>query len=77
MKKFKSSILITSYFFKHYSCSEYIIKLCKQIQDIQNDPEIYNDKTTAMNVRDYVMMTLTFTNCLRASNIININLHEK
>lgn len=69
--------MITNYFFKHYGCSEHIIKLCKQIQDIQNDPEADIDKTTTMNVRDYVMMILTFINCRRASNIININLHEK
>ena len=77
MKKFKSSILITSDSFKDFGCSEYLIILCKQIQDIQNDPKTDIDKTTAMDVSDYVMMILTFTNCLRSSNIVNINLHEK
>ena len=36
----------------------------------------FADQTTGIDIRDYLIMTLFFTNCLLVSNLINITLHD-
>ena len=75
-KNSKSSILISSDYFKQYCCSDHIIKIFKVFEEIKNDPEVAVEETIAIDVRNYLMMTLCFTNCLGASNLINVTLYN-
>ena len=34
------------------------------------------NKQQAINIRDYLMVSLTYFNCLRASNLMNISLDD-
>ena len=76
MKKFKSSIFISSNMMKEYGCSEHILKICKVIKEIQNDPKVFVDETTARDIRNYLMLLMCYTNCLRASNVVSITVHD-
>ena len=48
----------------------------KFIEELENDPDIYVLLTKATDVRDYLMMNLCTTNCLRSSNLANITLYN-
>ena len=77
MKKFKSSIFISSNLFKeHIICSEHIMNICKVIKEIQNDPKVFVDETTARDIRNYLMLLMCYTNCLRASHVVSITVHD-
>ena len=65
LKEFKSSKLINSQHFKDYGCSEHVMELCKFIKELENDREIFVPLTKAIDIRDYLMMILCFTNCFR------------
>ena len=56
MKKFKSGIFISSNLFEEYGCSEHIINICKVTKEIQNDPKVFVDETTARDIRNYLML---------------------
>ena len=76
MKKFKSSIFISSNMLKEYGCSEHILNICKVIKEIQNDPKVFVDEGTARDIRNYLMLLICYTNCLRASNVVSITVHD-
>ena len=76
MKKFKSSILIFSKYVKEYGCSEHITNICIVIQKIQNDLKVFIDLATARDIRNYLMMKMCYTKCLRAINVVNITAHD-
>ena len=76
LKEFKSSILINSQNFKDYGCSEHVIELCKFIKELENDRKVFVPLTKAIDVRDYLMMILCFTNCLRSSNLMNVMVYD-
>ena len=77
IKEFKSSIFINAEDFQKYGSSEFV----KDIIEILNKVDTEGEKATtnlqdAVNVRDHLMLTLTYINALRASNLINITLKE-
>ena len=77
MKKFKSSIFISSNLFKeHIICSEHIMNICKVIKEIPNDPKVFVDETTARDIRNYLMLLMCYKNRLRASNVVSITVHD-
>ena len=43
---------------------------------IENDPTIFVSVAKAIDIRDYLMLNLCVTNCLRSSNLINITLDD-
>ena len=77
IKEFKSSTLINAKDFQKYGSSEFV----KDIIEVLNKVDTEGEKATtnlqdAVNVRDHLMLTLTYINALRASNLINITLKE-
>ena len=76
MKKFKSSIFISSNMLKEYGCSEHILNICKLIKEIQNDPKVFVHEATARDIRNYLMLLICYTNFLHASNVVSITVHD-
>ena len=77
IKEFKSNIFINIKDFQQYSSSEFVKDVIDNMNKLDNEGEEF--KTTlqhAVNVRDHLMLLLTFINALRASNLINITLRE-
>lgn len=77
IKEFKSSTFINAKDFQKYGSSEFV----KDIIEVLNKVDTEGEKATtnlqdAVNVRDHLMLTLTYINALRASNLINITLKE-
>ena len=77
IKEFKSSTFINAKDFQKYRSSEFV----KDIIEVLNKVDTEGEKATtnlqdAVNVRDHLMLTLTYINALRASNLINITLKE-
>ena len=77
IKEFKSSTFINAKDFQKYGSSEFV----KDIIEVLNKVDTEGEKATtnlqdALNVRDHLMLTLTYINALRASNLINITLKE-
>ena len=42
----------------------------------QDHPKVFVDQTTARDIRNYLMMTMCYTNCLCASNVVRITVHD-
>ena len=77
IKEFKSNIFINAVDFQEYGSSDFV----KDNVDILTklDREGEEAKTTlqdAIDIRDHLMLSLTFINALRASNLMNITLKE-
>ena len=77
IKEFKSNIFINAEDFQKYGSSEFV----KDTVDVLNKLDVEGEQVKtnlqdAVNVRDHLMLTLTYINALRASNLINITLKE-
>ena len=75
MKEIKSNISMTPEIFKNYGSSDHISELHTFLSYIEHSAK--KTKVTqqmAVHVRDYITITLTYTNALRASNLINMAL---
>ena len=78
MSKLKYQNLITTDQFKKYGNAKHV----KDINEkLKNDLDLGNDiikinKQLAIDIRDYLMVSLTYFNCLRASNLMNISLED-
>ena len=69
VKQFKLSILINFKDFKSYGDSEHVQKLTKLLGRRTR-------KKIFVNIRDYLMLTLAYINCLRCSNLMNITVKD-
>ena len=78
VSKLKYQNLITMDQFKKYGNSKHV----KDINEkLKNDLDLGNDiikinKQLAIDIRDYLMVSLMYFNCLRASNLMNISLDD-
>ena len=78
VSKLKYQNLITTDQFKKYGNSKHV----KDINEkLKNDLDLGNNiikinKQLAIDIRDYLMVSLTYFNCLRASNLMNISLDD-
>ena len=64
--------------FMKYGNSEHVKSINEKLK---NDLDLGKDtikvnKQQAINIRDYLMVSLTYFNCLRASNLMNISLAD-
>ena len=77
IKEFKSSILIHFDAFKTYGDSEHVQNLTKLLKDLENEGEKkYLSSSDIVDIREYLMLTLAYINCLRCSNLMNITLKD-
>ena len=76
IKRFKSSVLISTNEFQQYGCSDHVIHVCKQLQEVLDDPETFISFHEAIDIRNYLMLNICIVNCLRASNLINMTIHD-
>ena len=77
MKEFKSNIFMTPKIFKNYGSSDHIIELQTFLSHLeQSEGKTKVSLQMAVQVWDYIMMTLTYTNALRASNLIEMTLKD-
>ena len=77
MKEFKSNIFMTPEIFKNYGSSDHISELHTFLSHIKHSAE--KTKVTqqmAVHVRNYIIIKLSYTNALRASNLINMTLKD-
>ena len=77
MKEVKSNIFMTPEMFKDYRCSDHISKLNTFLPQIEHSAE--KTKVTqqmVVHVRHYIIITLTYTNALQASYLINMTLKD-
>ena len=77
IKKFKSNIFINTKDFQQYGSSEFVMDIIDVMNKLDNEGEEFKATLQdAVNVRDHLMLMLTFINALWASNLINITLRE-
>ena len=77
MKEFKSNIFLTPEIFKNYGSSDHISELHTFLSHIKHSAEKTKvTKQMAVHVRDYIIIKLSYTNALRASNLINMILKD-
>ena len=48
----------------------------KFLKGLEEGPKMYVSLPMAIDVRDYLMLTLCVTNCLRSSSLMNVNIHD-
>lgn len=71
----KSKIYLQLSFFKEYGSSEHIKEIHAFLESLTTKPQTTDIKLqNAIHTRDYIMLTLKYTNALRALNVINITL---
>ena len=77
IKEFKSNIFINAEDFQKYGSSDYVKDIIELLNKVDKDgEEAHISLKDAIDVRDHLILTLTFITTLRASNIINITLNE-
>lgn len=69
-------LLISTNEFQQYGCSDHVIHVCKQLQEVMDDPETFISFHEAIDIRNYLMLNICIVNCLRASNLINMTIHD-
>ena len=77
MSKHKSDTLIAANKFQSYGSSKHIKELNADLHSLTTSPKsVKLSKQKAIDVRDYLMVSLTYLNCLRASTLMNITLAD-
>ena len=78
MSKIKSDTLITVENFQNFGSSEHVRKINEILKNMSTDKKgkLSVTKQTAIDIRDYLMVSLSYFNCLRASNLMNITIHD-
>ena len=77
IKEFKSNIFINVEGFQRYESSDFVKNIIGLFNKLDKDSEeAMTTLQDAIDVRDHLILTVTFINALRASNIINITLKE-
>ena len=79
VSKFKSESLITTEQFQKYGSSEHVQKIneiLKYVAENSGRRKQRRSKQQSIDIRDYLMVTLMYFNCLRASNLMNISLDD-
>ena len=77
MSKHKSDTLIAANKFQSYGSSKHIKELNADLHSLTTSPKsVKLSKQKAIDVRDYLMVSLTYFNCFRASNLMNITLAD-
>ena len=76
VSKYKSDHLLTVTDFKSYGSSDHVKEINQLLKNAHdgNLKKIKLNKQRAIDVRDHLMVSLTYFNCLRASNLMNIRL---
>ena len=76
VSKYKSDHLLTVTDFKSYGSSDHVKEINQLLKNAHdgNLKKIKLNKQRATDVRDHLMVSLTYFNCLRASNLMNIRL---
>ena len=76
VSKYKSDHLLTVTDFKSYGSSDHVKEINQLLKNAHdgNLKTIKLNKQRAIDVRDHLMVSLTYFNCLRASNLMNIRL---
>ena len=73
----KSDTLIAANKFQSYGSSKHIKELNADLHSLSTSPKnVKLTKQKAIDVRDYLIVFLTYFNCLRASNLMNITLAD-
>ena len=68
--------LISTNELQEYGCSDHITSVCKQLQEILDNPETFILFHEALDIRNYLVVNICIVNCLRASNLINMTIHD-
>ena len=77
MSKHKSDTLIAANKFQSYGSSKHIKELNADLHSLTTNPKsVKLSKQKAIDVRDYLMVSLTYFNCFRPSNLMNITLAD-
>ena len=77
IRECKSNIFINAEDFIKYGNSDYVKDIVDLLNKVDKEGEEANiSLKEAIDVRDHLILTITFINSLRASNIINITLKE-
>lgn len=77
MSKHKSDTLITATDFQTYGASEHVNYVTDLLCNVaKSQLKFTMSKQKATEVRDHLMVSLTYFNCLRALNVINISLED-
>ena len=63
--------------FQDYGSSEHVSSINSTlVKSEKNKKDLKLTKQRAIGIRDYLMVSLTYFNCLRASNLMNISLED-
>ena len=77
IREHKSKIYLQPRFFKNYGSSEHVKEIHTFLEALTTAPqEIEIQFQNATHIRNYITLTLCYTNALRASIVINITLKE-
>lgn len=78
MSEFISSILISTEDFRQYGASEHVENLNKLLLSIENKvrSSVKLSLQQTIKVRNHLMVTITYLNALRVSNLLNTSLKE-
>ena len=76
IKSFKKSILISVSEFQQYGSSEQVILVCQKFNEIFDDPETFVSFQDAIDMRNYLIVTICIVNCLRASNLMYMTIFD-
>ena len=76
IKSFKKSVLISVSKFQQYGCSIHVILVCQKFKEIVDDPDTFSTFQDAIDMRNYLMVTICIVNCLRASNLMNMTIYD-
>ena len=78
--KIKSETLITVKNFQDFGSSNHVRSINQTLKNMSlsraKSVEMKISKQSAIDIRDYLMVSLTYFNCLRASNLMNISLQD-
>ena len=76
VSKYKSDHLLTASDFKSYGSSDHVKEINHMLKHAHdgNLKKIKLNKQKAIDVRDHLMVSLTYFNCLRAWKLMNIRL---
>ena len=76
IKSFKKSILISVSEFQQYGSSEHVILVCQKFNEIFDDPDTFVSFQDAIDMRNYLMVTIYIVNCIRASNLMHMTIFD-
>ena len=78
--KIKSEALITVKNFQDFGSSSHVKNINQTLKNMSlsraKSVEMKISKQSPIDIRDYLMVSLTYFNCLRASNLMNISLQD-